>query len=139
MSVAQWNPRYEVEAMNRRLWRSMLDMLETSPSPAADMYETADEFVLEVEAPGFSEKEITIELSDHLLSVTGERKLDEKRDGKSVRHRHERLERAFARQFELPTGADIARISARIDNGLVEVHAPKLHTARPKSIAIKPG
>src|SRR6266508_2057728 len=42
--------------------------------PAVDVYETEDEFVLELEVPGYEEKELTIEAFDHTVAIAGERK-----------------------------------------------------------------
>jgi len=135
MSVVQWNRQQEVEAMDRRLWRSMLGVLDGSRTPVADLYETDDEFVVEVEAPGFSKNELRIEVSDHMLSIMGERHREREDDGKAFRL-HERLETAFERRFELPTGADTKRISATLGKGLLEIHAPKLAAAQPRRVTI---
>ena len=124
-TVVRWSPWQDLEAVERPL-RRMLDVLElATPSlPAADIYETEDEYVVELEAPGFDEKEIEVEISDHSLRVKGERKEAKRHEEKAYRV-HERLERAFERRFELPVDADGKRISAIFDKGLLEIHAPK--------------
>ena len=73
--------------------------------PAADVYETADEFVVELEVPGYEENEISIEISDQTLRVTGERAEAKEEATKTFRLR-ERLARQFDREFELPPEAD---------------------------------
>jgi HSP20 family protein len=41
--------------------------------PAADVHETKDEFVIEIELPGFEQKELAIEVTEHTFVVKGER------------------------------------------------------------------
>lgn len=88
--------------------------------PAADVYEADGEFVVE------------IELSDHTLTVKGEKV---EKTEKAFRL-HERLERAFERRFALPADADTERVTATFEKGVLELHAPKVATAKPRKVAI---
>lgn len=95
----------EFESMERRFRR----IFEGTPHtvfvpvflPAADIYETAEEYVVELELPGYKEGELTVEVSDHTLVVAGTR--EEGKEGTEKAYRlHERLERTFKREFRLP-------------------------------------
>ena len=90
--------------MERRMRRA-LEEIGFAPglAPAADVYETADEFVVEVEAPGYDEKELSIEVWDHTLADEGFRWFSETTEEKRKAFAlHERLERAFERRLRPP-------------------------------------
>jgi HSP20 family protein len=138
MTLVRWSPFPEFEAIDRRM-RRMLDEFSVVPAvfPAADVFETDEEYGFELEVPGFEEKELTVEVSDHTLVVKGERleTKDEKDKHKHYRL-HERLERTFERRFALPPEADAENIDAEFTKGVLIVHAPKVKTLRPRKVAI---
>jgi len=129
----------EVEAMERRFRR----MLEGTPLtafvptglPAADVYETPREYVVELEVPGYQQKELAIEISDHTLTVTGTRDEATKETEKAYRLQ-ERLERTFKREFRLPAETDGEHVTAHFEQGVLEVHAPKLVPAKTHKVEI---
>ena len=103
--------------------------------PAADIYETPDEYVVELEVPGFEEKELTLEISDHRLAVKGTR--DETKEEKDKSYQlHERLERRFERTFTLPPEIDGGHASAAFEKSVLKVHVPKLVTSEPHTVTI---
>ena len=110
--IVKWTPFQELDSMERRM-RRMFEEIGFAPTllPAADTYETDEEFVVELEVPGFAEKELVIEVSDHHLTVKGER-LETKEQQKKAFRLHERLEREFERRFELPQDADTEHVQA---------------------------
>ena len=103
--------------------------------PAADMYETSDEYVVELEVPGYEEKELGIEVSGHTLTVRGQRQETKDAKEKTFRRR-ERLENTFERRFELPAEADTRHVKAVFKNGVLELHVAKAKTAQPRKVAI---
>jgi HSP20 family protein len=137
MTVVRWSPFAELDSFERRMRRT-LDELGIVPSilPAADVYETNGEFVYELEVPGFDERELTVEVSDHTLAVKGERKEEKEQEGKTFRL-HERLAKEFERRFELPPEADSAELAARFERGVLTVHVPKAKAAKPHKVPIE--
>ena len=141
MAIVRWTPfteldRVGLDAMERRL-RRLFDEIEPTPAvaPPADVYETDDEFVVELEVPGYEEKELSIEVSDHTLAIKGAR--GETKEEKTREFAlQERLEREFERRFVLPSEADTEHVKAVFGKGVLEVHAQKLPTAKAKQIAI---
>jgi len=136
-TLVKWTPFRELDLMERRM-RRLLEDVGFGPisMPAADIYETPEEFVVELEVPGFEEKELQIEVSDHTLTVKGEaRKEKEEKDRAFLLH--ERLERSFERRFHLPEEADTEKLRAIFDKGVLEIHAPKVVQAKPRRIAIE--
>ena len=135
-TLVKWSPFRELDLMERRM-RRLLDDVGFVPAllPAVDVYETEHEFVLELEVPGYEEKELTIEALDHTVAIAGERKAAAEKADKVFRL-HERLEKHFERRFELPPEADTEHVTAVFGNGVLEVHAPKAPRVKPRKIAI---
>jgi HSP20 family protein len=122
--------------MERRMRRLFEDVgLAPALLPAADVYETADEFVIELEVPGYEEKELGMEVSDHTLSVTGARSESNDETDKAFRLR-ERLEHEFERRFELPIDADTAHVEAGFVKGVLTVRTPRIRVAAPHRVEI---
>jgi HSP20 family protein len=136
-TMLKWSPFQDLDSMERRM-RRMFEEIGFAPTllPAADVYETDEEIVLEVEVPGYDEKELGIEVSDHRLTIKGERKETTEQKEKAFRL-HERLEREFERRFSLPAEADTEHIEAKFVKGVLEVHAPKLSVSKPQKVEIK--
>jgi HSP20 family protein len=136
-TLVRWSPFRELDLIERNMRRMFDDTGWTPmPLPAADVYETPDEFVVELEVPGYEEKELGIEVSDHVLTVKGERLEVKEQDEKTFRL-HERLEKEFERRFKLPPEANTEKLSAIFKQGVLEVHAPKAKELVPKKIPIK--
>jgi HSP20 family protein len=135
-TLIRWSPFTEINSMDRSM-RRVLEGIGFAPLllPAADVYETEDEFVVELEVPGYEEKELGIEVTDHTVTVRGERKETKEETEKTFRL-HERLEREFERRFELPIDADTKHVKATFDNGVLELHTPKLSAPKPQKVAI---
>jgi HSP20 family protein len=105
--------------------------------PAADIYETPTEFVVELEVPGFEEQELELQVTDHTLTVTGEAKAETTKEDEKTFILHERLARAFERRFQLPVDADTEHVAAKFDGGVLEIHAPKIPGTEPRKITIE--
>lgn len=133
-TIVKWAPFRDLDLMERSM-RRMLGTAFTPALPVADIYETKDEFVVELEVPGYEEQELSIEISDHMLTVTGEHTAAKEAKDKTF-HVHERLEHEFQRQFELPVTVDADRLTATFGKGVLELHGPKAEQAHPKKIPI---
>jgi HSP20 family protein len=107
-----------------------------APLPAADLYETGTEVIVELEAPGFEEKDLALEVSDHMLTIKGERRKETEKEEKTF-VLHERLEKHFERQFKLPPEVDTDHVEATFRSGVLEVHIPKIEQAQARRIEIK--
>ncbi len=135
-TLIRWMPLTEFP-IERRM-RRMLDDIGFGPFtvPAADFYETDRDFVIEVEAPGFDEKELGIEVSDHTLTIEGQRKTELPEEPEKAFRFHERLETTFERQFYLPPEADTQHVEAKFAKGVLEVHILKAPEAKPLRVPI---
>lgn len=133
----KWAPFQDLDVFERRMRRMLEDWgVAPAPLPAADVYETDKELVVELDVPGYEEKELALEVADHTLTITGERKTEKEEKDKSF-YLHERLEKHFERRFTLPADVDTAQIDALFRTGVLEVHIPKIERAKARTIEIK--
>ena len=74
MQLVRWSPLAELDSMERRMRRVFDEAgITPAPLPAADVYETEAEYILELEVPGFEEEKLSVEVFDHTLTIKGER------------------------------------------------------------------
>jgi HSP20 family protein len=136
MALVRWEP----VTMNR-LFNNFFDTPTgaASPSrrwvPAMDLAETQDAYVLRADLPGLSPEDVKIELENRVLTVSGERKA-EQRSEESGWMRIERSFGAFRRALTVPAGVDAAAITAAFDNGVLTVTVPKPEQAKPRRVEI---
>jgi len=103
-------------------------------SPAADVYETADEVILSVELPGVRLEDVHLEALDGKLRVSGVRRSDDEVEPRQF-VRMERIYGNFSRDFPVPPTIDSSRIKATLKAGILRVVAPK--TERKQSIPLE--
>jgi HSP20 family protein len=135
-TLVRWAPFRDLDLIERRMTRMLEDFgVAPAPLPAADLYETDKELIVELDVPGFEEKELALEVTDHTLVVKGER-AREKEEKEKTFYLHERIEKHFERQFTLPPEADVERVDAKFHAGVLEVHVPKIELAKTRKIEI---
>jgi len=103
--------------------------------PTVDIFETDDDIVVTAELPGLEKDQVGVEYKDGILTLRGERNLEREVKEESY-HRMERSYGAFHRSFTLPGTVDEEKISARMKNGVLEIHLPKKEAAKPKQIKV---
>ena len=130
--LERWSPFRDLELMDQRMHR-LFPVLMPPVSPATDITESKDEFVFELEVPGYEENELDVEVGDHVLTVAGRREVEKESTNKEVRL-HERLESAFERSFQLPPDTDPGHLKASYGKGILTLRVPK--TARPKPLKV---
>jgi HSP20 family protein len=103
--------------------------------PAMDLVEADDHFVLKVDLPGLAEDDVTIEVQDNALTISGSREAEHERKEKGW-YRLERSYGSFSRSLTLPDGVDADKVEANFDRGVLEVRVPKPEERKPRRIAI---
>ncbi len=88
--------------------------------------------------PGLSEDDVDIEVKDGVLTISGERKTEEKKEEEGY-YRVERAFGSFSRSLTLPDGIDPDQVKAEFDNGVLEVRIPKPEERKPHRVAIGKG
>jgi HSP20 family protein len=137
-SLVKHTPIVELDSMERWL-NTMLSGMGFGPLvrpflPAADVYVAEGRYVIELEVPGFTEKELTIEIAGRMLTISGKH-AEEKEATKAFRL-HERLASEFERTFMLPPEVEIEKVASRFEHGVLKVFAPLPSPAEPRKIPI---
>jgi HSP20 family protein len=106
--------------------------------PPVDLVEAEDHFVLKADLPGLSEADVSIEVQDGTLAISGEREAEHESSERGW-YRIERAFGSFRRSLTLPDGVDAERISASFDRGVLEVRIPKPEERKPRRVEISAG
>lgn len=145
MAIIRWEPARELNSLQQevnRVFGSFFDAPAGDAAfarrwvPAMDLVEDGDHYVLRADLPGLGEEDVSIELDDRVLTVSGERRseTEQRREGY---HRVERATGSFSRSLTLPEGVDPEAIEASFDKGVLEVRIPKPAEHKPRRVAIK--
>jgi len=113
------------------LWRQS----ETAWMLPLDVIETEDEFIVKASIPGISPDELDINLTDNVLTIMGEIKVEEAEDVRY--HLRERRFGMFQRSISLPVPVNSDKVEAVYENGVLTLHIPKVEEVKPKHISIK--
>jgi HSP20 family protein len=141
MSVFHWNSLQDLFAIQERMNRLFEETIHRSEfpeegleaalwSPAADVFETPEEIILQVELPGVLLTDVRLEALDGRIKVAGSRR---PHTGVEPRHfvRMERIYGSFSREFAVPASIDPAAIKASLRAGVLRVVAPKAAKGQP--------
>ena len=111
---------------------------EGQVAPAMDLVEKDDAYEITAELPGLDEKNVEIKLSNHTLTIKGE-KNEVKEDKQKDYYQSERRYGSFQRSFQLPEGVDADKIDANFAKGVLTVKLPKTAEAKKaeKKITVK--
>ena len=140
-TLVRWEPFRELGTLQSELSRLMNGMNEGNGRreqtwvPALDVWETPTEVVYAFDLPGIREEQIAIEVKDETLTISAHREKTEETSENGF-YRFERRYGTFARAVGLPQGVDQDNISARYENGVLEVRVPKPEEQKPKKIEL---
>jgi HSP20 family protein len=120
-----------------RLFNTLFDRNQAAQRwvPAMDLVEHDDHFLLRADLPGLGEDDVSIELNDGTLVVSGERKAEHDQRERGF-YRLERQFGKFSRTLTLPDGIDGDQIKASFNHGVLEVRIPKPEQRKPRRIPI---
>ncbi len=104
-------------------------------TPAFDVYEDKDNFVVKAELPGVKKEDISVSLHDGDLIVSGERKSETKSE-ETETYRAERFFGKFQRSVSLPPTVANDKVKAEYKDGVLTVTLPKSEAAKPKQIEV---
>ena len=124
-----------------RLFNTLFDVGDAPATrwvPAMDLVEGEDHFLLKADLPGLGEDDVSIEIQDNTLTVSGERKAEHEQHERGW-YRVERSFGSFSRSLTLPEGVDPDAISAEFNKGVLSIRIPKPEERKPRRVAIKAG
>lgn len=99
-------------------------------SPSVDIYEEKDDVIVKAELPGMKKEDIEVNIKDDILTISGEKKSEEKVEKKGY-YRMERSYGSFCRSFRLPD-VQMDKAKAKFENGVLEIRIPKSEEAKKK-------
>lgn len=152
-AVTPWRPSMDLTRWERDMDRMMEDFFgrrvrpwwpESSfrtgeldiGTPAVDVFEEKDDIVVKAEIPGMDKENIEVNLTDHILTIKGEKRKEEEVKEENY-YRSERSYGAFLRSVELPKEVHGDKVKASFKNGVLEVRMPKTEEAKAKEIKVK--
>lgn len=120
-------PYFLNRALASDLWNEMSEAVfdDRFRSLSYDVNEEENGFLISVDMPGLKKEDIKIELKEHSLMISGERK------------NPSRENYIYQKSFTLPKSADVEKIQAAYEDGVLEVFVPKAEAARPRTIEIQ--
>lgn len=104
-------------------------------APVVDILENSDEILLYADMPGVSKEEVTVNIDNGRLALSGVRKLQAA--GAATWEEFGDVE--FRRVFSVPQSIDVDKVNAELKDGVLQLHLPKSEAAKPRQIEIKAG
>ena len=94
--------------------------------PAVNIKESEKHFEVELAVPGMKKENISIEMKDNMVTISGEKKEEHEEKDEKYHHR-EFSYGSFSRSFTIPEGVEADKIKANFDNGVLHLMIPKNH------------
>ena len=146
MNLVRWNPWRDMSTLQHRINHLMNEPFFRSDSendqlsmgswyPAVDMFDDGDTIVIKAELPGMDKKDISVDIEDRVLTLSGERSYDKEVKEENY-YRRERSHGTFKRAFNLPSDVDSDKIKADFKDGVLKVEIPKPEEQKPKQITV---
>jgi HSP20 family protein len=140
--LSRWDPVAEFNRIAQQLSGLVGgDLADVTPLasgneflPQADLEETDDAYLVDIELPGVHKKDVNVEVIDRRLVITGERK-EKERVG--VLRRRTRVYGRFRYEIVLPQRVDENNIDATLTDGVLRVRVPKNETAQHRRIEVR--
>lgn len=143
MAIERWDPFRDVVSL-REAVNSLLADSFVRPGPAAmgvplavavDVSETDSDYVVKATMPGITPEDVQITVHGDTLTIRGESKAEEEKQGETY-HLRERRHGTFQRSFTFPSPVDSEKASAAFEHGVLTLTLPKAESAKPKQIRI---
>jgi|SRR5882724_57658 len=146
MALVRWTPMGNLQSFQHEMNRMFNQFFQGSNgeeagsklstwNPSVDIYETDDALVIKAELPGVSKDDVSIDVHQNTLTLRGQRKHETEVKDEQY-HRVERSYGSFQRSFTLPSTIDYEKVQATFKDGVLELHLPRLESAKPRQIAI---
>jgi len=136
MRIARFEPWSYIDLLNRDSGRSTAEDRARTWSPAVDILEEKDNFLLRADLPGVNAADIDISMDNGVLTVSGVRHAEERSEDTAIQ-RVERVTGKFTRRFTLPEMVDADGIMAAHRNGILEVTIPKRQEMKARKVTVE--
>lgn len=147
MAIMRWEPFRNMAALQNRINRMFDDafpdrqtmeenMAMCAWQPTVDIFETEAGIVIQADLPGVEKENVSVEIKDNVLNLSGERYIETAVDEDQY-YRRERCAGKFHRAFDLQRQVDPARITAKFKNGVLQIEVPRPEAERLKKIKVE--
>ncbi len=134
-NLAKWDPFAELSALQKQFfgddWMTSFKGINV---PTTDVYTKDNQLSVEAHLPNFEQKDVNIQVENNALIISAER--HEKEEDKDKKYVVRESSSSFYRRIALPDRADVDKIDARLDDGVLKVSIPLTPLPEPKKIAI---
>jgi HSP20 family protein len=129
--------REEMNQLRSRMWGDEEEgWFAGALAPSVDLSETETAVEVRMDLPGVKPKDIDIQISGNVLTVSGQREEEKEEKGRTF-HRVERSSGSFSRSLTLPTTVNESEIAAEYRDGVLTITLPKSEEAKPHKIKVK--
>jgi len=146
MELIRWNPMRDMFSLRHQMNHLFDDAFGSvvrgdrrlsmwNRYPTVDIYDNDENIVIKAELPGIDKKDIVIDVKDGVLTLKGERSLDNEVKEEKYYCR-ERTFGKFERVFRLPADVDPEKIKADYKDGILKIDIPKPEEQQPKQITV---
>ena len=137
LSLTRWNPFEEMSTFHREVNRAFGQPARAVHGwdwvPATEVTSRKEGLGIKMALPGIDPKDVKIALENHLLTITGERTSKEEND---ERYMSEFSYGSFERSFTVPDNVEGDKVTAKFENGMLELTLPVTEAARARQIEI---
>lgn len=135
--LARWDPFRDLRTVEEEFDRMVGQAFSKNAwVPALDVKESEERFMVTMDLPGLAPDQVEVTFEDQVLTVRGTREFSKEEEDEHY-HRIERSYGSFARSVRLPHTADVEKIQASFDKGVLTVEVPKREEAKPRAIEVK--
>ena len=145
MTIIKWSPARDIASLQQGINRLFEDVFSQTVDydsesmgtwrPPVDIIDTETAIVIFVEIPGVDKEAVAIEVKENVLSISGERNVDNS-VGNGSYMRSERVLGRFARSFALPAMIPTEKITASFKDGVLKISIPKPEVEQPRKVSI---
>lgn len=129
--------RKEMDDLISNFWGSNpTNWLAGNLSPAVDVSEQENAFIMKVDIPGLEAKDLNVQVHGNMVTVSGQRQEESETKDKTY-YRMERRQGSFSRTINMPCNINEGEVAAEYVNGVLSLTLPKTEASKPKKIAIK--
>ena len=139
MQLVPWSPFEAIDKMHdemntmfeRNFTRGDWSHALGTVAGAMNIHENETEYEIEIQAPGYKEDELNLEMTEDTLTISGVKKEEEKKEGKNL-VRREWQHSEFSRSVRFATPIKEDKVEAKLENGTLTITAPKVEPVKPK-------
>ena len=146
MSLVRWDPFRNMATLQDRINRLFEDAFPRAAEgdedlsssawhPLVDIFETEQGLSIQVDLPGVEKADVSVEVKENVLTIRGERKLDQTVADDRY-YRRERAFGAFQRSFATQALISPGDIKATFKNGVLKIEIPKPQEVKPKQVSV---